>query len=289
MAQRMSHEDSGQDGRSVLGMLAIQVERDPKTGATIVKSVAPISSAPAAPTSTTIFDDGRKSIHTVGRLEGEPSTKELGEILSVINDVGMTVLLDEVTVTPNKPEVTAGNIESRNKQDDNSLSFITPNGTSKENVPQLDNSENKMEAERMTQSFTVRNMDHETKDTEEILENLEGKSLEEGPVTLVFMGYTDGTPEDVQNQEDYEGMLTAEHVIITEDGEEYVVEPGNSAPIQSASTKEREEQTEEKPQDKTLQDVPLDDDDEAQPETQRESSVGNEAKKRKKCKCCSVM
>uniref|UniRef100_A0A3Q2CC94 Paralemmin-2-like n=1 Tax=Cyprinodon variegatus TaxID=28743 RepID=A0A3Q2CC94_CYPVA len=252
---------------AVLGMLAIQVERDPKTGATIVKSVAPISSAPAAPTSTTIFDDGRKSIHTVGRLEGEPSTKELGEIL----------------------KVTAGNIESRNKLDDNSLSFITPNGTSKENVPQLDNSENKMEAERMTQSFTVRNTDHQTKDTEEILENLEGKSLEEGPVTLVFMGYTDGTPEDVQNQEDYEGMLTAEHVIITEDGEEYVVEPGNSAPIQSASTKEREEQTEEKPQDKTLQDVPLDDDDEAQPEAQGESSVGNEAKKRKKCKCCSVM
>ncbi|TMS15525.1 Palmdelphin [Larimichthys crocea] len=66
MAQRMFHE-SGQDGRSVLGTVAVQVERDPKTGATVVRSVAPVSAPAGAPMATTVFDDGRKSIHCCWR------------------------------------------------------------------------------------------------------------------------------------------------------------------------------------------------------------------------------
>ncbi|XP_043955290.1 paralemmin-2-like [Gambusia affinis] len=290
MAQRMSHEAGGQDGRSVLGMLAVQVERDPKTGATVIKSVAPISSPPGAPTSTTIFDDGRKSIHTVGSSVGEPSTEELGEILTVINDVGMTVLLDDVAVTLNKAEITTGNGE-RNKSQDQVLSFITPNGTSKEDFTQLDSSGYKREAERIKECASVSIPDKETKiatkDTAEILENIEGQSLEEDPVTLVFLGYTDASPEEDHNEEDYEGMLTAERVIITEDGEEHLVEPGTTASLQSPSASKREQETQKKSQDTTLQDVPLSDDD-VEPETQREGSVGNDGRQ-KKCRCCSVM
>ncbi|XP_012723392.2 paralemmin-2 isoform X1 [Fundulus heteroclitus] len=291
MTQRLSHDDGGQEGRSVLGMLAVQVERDPKTGATVVKSVAPISSTTAAPTSTTIFDDGRKSIHTVGSLVGEPSTEELGEILSVINDVGMTVLLDEVAVTPNKTEMTTGNVESSKNEDDNVLSFITLNGTSMEDNSQLDSSEHKLDAEKIKQHASIEIPDLKTEmvtnDAAEMLNSTEGLSLEEDPVTLVFLGYTDATPDDARDQEDYEGMLTAERVIITEDGEERVVEPGASASLQSLSANEREQEIKKRAPDTTLQDVPLDEN-EAEPETQTEDNVGKEAKQ-KKCQCCSVM
>ncbi|KAG7216125.1 hypothetical protein INR49_021806 [Caranx melampygus] len=59
-------------------------------------------STPAdAPNITTVFDDGRKSIHAVGGTGCQPSSEELGQILSVIDGVGMTALLDEVTVVPN--------------------------------------------------------------------------------------------------------------------------------------------------------------------------------------------
>ncbi|XP_054892073.1 paralemmin-1-like [Poeciliopsis prolifica] len=290
MAQRMPHDAAGQDGRSVLGMLAVQVERDPRTGATVIKSVAPISSPPAAPTSTTIFDDGRKSIHTVGGSVDEPSTEELGEILTIIDDVGMTVLLDDVAATPNKTEITTGNGE-RNKSQGHVLNFITPNGTSKEDYAQLDNSGYKREVERMKECTSVRIPDKETKivtkDITEILENMEGQSLEEDPVTLVFLGYTDASPEEDHNDEDYEGMLTAERVIITEYGEEHVVEPGAAASLQSPSATKGEQETQKKTQDTTLQDVPLNDDD-AEPQTQREDGVENDGR-RKKCRCCSVM
>ncbi|KAL3054269.1 hypothetical protein OYC64_006570 [Pagothenia borchgrevinki] len=97
MAQR-TFPESGQDGRSVLGMLSVQVERDPKTGATVIRSVAPLSSPSGA--TTTVFDDGRKSIHAVGGSGNQPSSEELGQILSIVDGVGMRVLLDEVTVTP---------------------------------------------------------------------------------------------------------------------------------------------------------------------------------------------
>ncbi|XP_047215490.1 paralemmin-2-like [Girardinichthys multiradiatus] len=291
MAKRMSHKDSGQEGRSVLGMLAVQVERDPKTGATVVKSVAPISSPTGTQTSTTIFDDGRKSIHTVGSSVGEPSNEEIGEILSAINNVGMTVVLDEVVVTPNKTEMTTGNGESNKNQGDEVLNFITRNGTSKEDNTQVDSSINKLDVEKIKQCISVRIPDHETKmitkETSEILDKMDSQSLEKAPVTLLFLGYTDATPEDVHNQEDYEGMLTAERVIITEDGEEHVIEPGTSASLQLPSAKESKQEAKKTSQDTTLQDVPLDDN-EAEPETQREDSVGNEGKP-KKCQCCSVM
>uniref|UniRef100_A0A3B3VUC2 Uncharacterized protein n=1 Tax=Poecilia latipinna TaxID=48699 RepID=A0A3B3VUC2_9TELE len=115
---------------------------------------------------------------------------------------------------------------------------------------------------------------------------LPGQSLEEDPVTLVFLGYTDATHEEDHNEEDYEGMLTAERVIITEDGEEHVVEPETTASLQSPSASKGEQETQKKTQDTTLQDVPLNDN--AEPETQREDSVGNDGGQ-KKCRCCSVM
>lgn len=270
-------------------MLTVQVERDPKTGATVVKSMAPISSPTGAPTSTTIFDDGRKSIHAVGSLVGEPSPEELGEILSVINDVGMTVLLDEVAVAANKTEMTTGNIKS-NKNQDNNQNTITNDGASKEDYTQLDSCVYKQEAERINQCVSVTipvcKTKLVTKDPTETLETMEAQRLEEDPVTLVFLGYTDAAPEE-RNQEDYEGMLTAERVIITEDGEEHVVEPGTGASLQLPLAKETMQETRKKTPNTILKEVSLYEN-KAEPETQREDSVGDVAKQ-KKCQCCSVM
>ncbi|XP_029582673.1 paralemmin-1 isoform X2 [Salmo trutta] len=96
--ERVIHEN-GLEGRSVLGMVTVQVERDSKTGVTKIRSVVPVSGAPRA-LGETVFNDSRKSVHHVGGAEGQPSAEELGQLLSVINDVGMQVLLDEIPVVP---------------------------------------------------------------------------------------------------------------------------------------------------------------------------------------------
>ncbi|XP_037400489.1 paralemmin-2-like isoform X2 [Pygocentrus nattereri] len=91
--------------RSVLGVLEIQVERDPKTGATTIKSMAPLSSAALDATGQAVFDDGRRTVHAVGELEGsQHSEAELSQILNAISDVGMQTILDGVAITCNKEQ-----------------------------------------------------------------------------------------------------------------------------------------------------------------------------------------
>ncbi|XP_040917593.1 paralemmin-1-like isoform X2 [Toxotes jaculatrix] len=216
MAQRMFQE-SGQDGRSVLGMLAVQVERDPKTGATIVRSVAPVSTPAAAPQATTVFDDGRKSIHAVGGSGGQPSAKELGQILSVIDGVGMKALLDEVTVVPSKAEKKTENAEASRTPKEKVLSLSTHHAMSKENTTQLDSLRSyNVEAELSIEDGAVSVGKKEDKkedrsimalsDMEGQVDNVDDQRLEEGPVTLVFLGYTDATNGQSHSQEDGEGL-----------------------------------------------------------------------------------
>uniref|UniRef100_A0A672GH39 Paralemmin n=1 Tax=Salarias fasciatus TaxID=181472 RepID=A0A672GH39_SALFA len=162
----------------------VQVERDPKTGATVVRSVAPVSAPAGGPNATTVFDDGRKSIHALGGSAAQPSTEELGQILSAIDGVGMKVLLEEVAVTPNKAEA-------------------------------------KSEDERGNRSTTMVVTD---------------VAQQEGPVTLMFLGYTDGTTGEDEAQEDQGGPITVERVMITEDGEEHVLGPQTSLQESSLPT-----------------------------------------------------
>ncbi|KAL6477067.1 hypothetical protein MHYP_G00155660 [Metynnis hypsauchen] len=91
--------------RSVLGVLEIQVERDPKTGATTIKSMAPLSSAALDATGQAVFDDGRRTVHAVGEVEGnQHSEEELSQILNAISEVGMQTILDGVAITCNKEQ-----------------------------------------------------------------------------------------------------------------------------------------------------------------------------------------
>lgn len=299
MAQRRFH-GSGQYGRSVLGTVAVQVERDHKTGASIVRSVAPVSTLAGAPTANTVFDDGRKSIHAVGAVGGQPSTKELGQILSAIDGVAMEVLLDEVTVTPNKLETKIEKVEANKAPEGKGLSFSTHHATSKEDKKQSDSSRSyNLELGREDCNVSIGNKEERKEDRSMMVagdiagqvDKVDDQRLEEGPVTLVFMGYTDATADGGQSQEDYDGMITVERVLITDDGEEHVLGPETPAAPQAGKES----------QDQVFQDVPLEgngagvkvqgeeDDKGLHNSCSPSTTKGEGTPKRKTCQCCSVM
>ncbi|XP_029998116.1 paralemmin-1-like [Sphaeramia orbicularis] len=311
MAQRMY--ESGEDGRSVLGMLAVQVEKDPQTGATTVKSVAPLSTPAGAPMAPTVFDDGRKSIHTISGSMGHPSIEELGQILSVIDGVGMKVLLDEVTVTPDKPEIKIEHVEASNAPEGKIPSISNHPAVSKENSFKSDDVEATLGQEDSAVNV-VNVMDEEedrsmtvVRDIAGEVENIDDQMLDEGPVTLVFLGYTDATSghsTDVcEGQEDHEGMLMAERVIITDEGEEIILGSETCPSLQPTldEAEARDQKVEKDSQDKVFQNVPLDGNGaqvkvpgvEGEKELHNSSSAsraeGEVSSKHKTCQCCSVM
>nr|XP_057906435.1 paralemmin-2-like [Doryrhamphus excisus] len=263
MAQRMFHE-SGQDGRSVLGMVAVQVEKDPKTGATVVRSVAPVSTETSATLATTVFDDGRKSIHAVAGSGCQPSTEELGQILSAVDGVGMRVMLDEVTVTPNE----------ESKMVHTEANRIPVGGLQGQHNSRTPKSDAKVELDN---TMVVR--DATGKEV-----NMDDRNLEENPVTLVFLGYTNATQET-------QDMLTAERVIITDDGDEHMLRPQSTlhgGTDQELQGKEGEMQQniplKEKPQTAQSQEDNLD-----KESSSTDAKEGKSQSKRKTCQCCSVM
>lgn len=92
---------NGQLERSGLEVMEIQVERDPKTGATTIKSMAPelapvpVPAAALDPTGEAVFDDGRGTVQAVGNTENiQHSEKELTQIPNAITEVGMKTGLD---------------------------------------------------------------------------------------------------------------------------------------------------------------------------------------------------
>ncbi|KAL6103441.1 uncharacterized protein ACO6RY_02842 [Pungitius sinensis] len=289
MAQEMFHE-SGQEGRSVLGMLAVQVERDPKTGATAIRSVAPVSKAHGE----AIFDDGRRRIHAVGGSGSQPSTKELGHILSIVDRVGVKALLDDVALAPIQEEAETQSGEASTGPGHQVVSFSTLCAPLKEDNTQFGSSRGHgLVAEPGMELRSTSMGPKEDKkgdlrissprDIAGEVGNVEELRLDDGPVTLVFLGYTDGDQGD--GREDPEGMLTAERVIITEEGEEHVLGSETSASPQEG----RESHV--------IQDVPLDGDGagmEVQEEAgdngwQTSASGGKATTKPKRCQCCSVM
>lgn len=281
MAQRMYHE-SGQDGRSVLGMLAVQVEKDPKTGATIVRSVTPVS-APADPQKASIiFDDGRKSIHAIGECGTQPSSDELGQILSVIDGVGMKAILEEATITPTQVKV-----EEFKKAPEVRV-------TSNENRLQIFEEEVCIGGVSKTMDPTDVRKKTVAVDSSPKVDVTEDEMLCEGPVTMVFMGYSDGPSEGEDlGSEEHVGMLTAERVIITDDGEELVLEQESDVPALDKAVETLKESQD------MFQDIPLEGKSEQVPEQREEGEKGlqttpttaevQDKPKRKTCQCCVVM
>lgn len=216
---------------TVLGTLAVQIERDPKTGNTIVTSVTPVSTADGAPTTTTLFDDGRKSIHAVGAQGNQPSTEELGQILSVIDGIGMEMVLDNVTVSPSRAEAKQEQWGSKRVTESKGLhvtNYITSSGEGSKQVDSY-NSDTKMlkaSCASSTDNKADKKEDRSIVTLEDIARetgHAQVQSLEHDPVTLVFMGYRDSISGKGHKDDVDEGMLTAERVMITDDGEEYVL------------------------------------------------------------------
>ncbi|XP_064170225.1 retinitis pigmentosa 1-like 1 protein [Anguilla rostrata] len=95
---------NGQEGRSVLGVVELQVERDLKTGATVILSVAPVAPGQTGAPGETVFDDGCRSVQAVGGVGATPSPEELGQILDVLKGAGLQALLGETQLIPNGRE-----------------------------------------------------------------------------------------------------------------------------------------------------------------------------------------
>lgn len=267
----------------------MQVERDPRTGATVVRSVAPVSAPAGARMTSTVFDDGRKSIHAVSGVGGQPSTEELSQILSAIDGVGMTALLEEVTLTPGKAEAEGW------------VPALSACHTAEDSAQVESSKRSELEVTGGLEDCSAIAGDKEeksimvVKNTGDEISNMDVQKLEECPVTLLFLGYTDSTPEQGQDQEDYEGMLTAERVIITDEGEEQVL-----GDVPSASP-----QVGEDSQDPGYRVIPLGENGAAGAKIQGEEgddklkdaslpsragkAEGGAASKRKTCQCCSVM
>ncbi|XP_041720428.2 uncharacterized protein LOC121551763 [Coregonus clupeaformis] len=183
-------------------MVAVQVERDSKTGVTKVRSVVPVSGAPGA-LGETVFNDSRKSVHHVGGEEGQPSVEELGQILSVINDVGMQVLLDEVPVVPQQKaeeEIKVGG--GMEEEVDIVEDPATPTTLGYKEEEDEGHGDDEMDEE-----VGVGQVD-----------------LVEGAVTLTFLGYTEVKAESKGlGHEDDRELVKVERVIISDVGEEEIV------------------------------------------------------------------
>lgn len=207
----------------------MQIERDPKTGNTTITSVTPVSTADGAPTTTTLFDDGRKSIHAVGAHGNQPSTEELGQILSMIDGIGMEMVLDNVSVLPNRPE---GSNRAADSKGLHVASLMSSSAGPSQQVASCTSYQFDSEVSRSSRASATDNKAEKTQADRSIvtLEDIaretgqaQVQSLERDPVTLVFMGYRDSVSDRGRGDEVEGGMLTAERVMITDDGEEYVL------------------------------------------------------------------
>ncbi|XP_051904791.1 paralemmin-2-like [Hippocampus zosterae] len=261
MAQRQVQE-SGKDGRSVLGMLTVQVERDPKTGASVVKSVAPASAPDSRPPASAIFD-------------GDPSTEELGQIFSAADGVGMRAMLDEVTVTLNEADPETADAEAGGGPF-KPIQAPVNRSAAKEN-PGRPESEDKMtrEVSRLSARGEERANATVVRDAAGKEVTVEDRVLEQSPITLVFLGYADSTA--AQETPD---MLIAERVLIADDGEE----PRVANPEESESEMDRGAPQMGKDQTSQVQ--------EDHAHREASSATVEERKgpsKRKTCHCCSVM
>ncbi len=281
----------------------MQVERDHRTGATIIRSVSPVSSPADTPMATTVFDDGRKSIHAVGGAGDQPSTEELGQILDVIEGVGMKVLLDEVTVETKKEETKVENVDADSPPQGETLSLPASHAMPEEDNIHLDSStsfnfEAELGIEDGAEGMENKEDKEEDRSVMEVKDivgevyKVEDQPSNEGPVSLVFLGYTESTTDQSHDQDNDEGMLTVERVMITEEGEEHVIEPEMS--VSPEAEKESEDQV--------FQDIPLEGNGAAVDKVEVEeddkglhssslpsiADAGGESK-RKTCQCCSVM
>ncbi|KAG7491588.1 hypothetical protein MATL_G00005290 [Megalops atlanticus] len=199
--------ENGEQERSVVGVVEVQVERDLKTGATTIKSVSTVAPGETAPSGETVFDDGRTSVQTVGGLGdgAQPTPEELGQVLSAVAGTAAEAAPEEAAVTPNGTE---GDGEEAHKgpAEENGCAGAdsSPSPPQAEGAPSTNGPVSDAQSPQLEGGSAEGAPDH----------------LGEGPVTMTFLGFTEAEPGQDGGEEDAGEIIRAERVIITDEGEE---------------------------------------------------------------------
>ncbi|XP_036446470.1 paralemmin-1-like isoform X2 [Colossoma macropomum] len=254
----------GQLERSVLGVLEIQVERDPKTGATTIKSMAPLSSAALDATGQAVFDDGRRTVHAVGEVEGsQHSEEELSQILNAISEEGMQTILNGVAITCNKEQgeqkekkAETGEPEvEQSSEDAGEPTDLTHDALQQEKKQHRSSAVSKPEEEEGGLNERRDVVDEEERDKVKVREGEVGVEEDEwevvncrpeeglDPVVLTFLGFTQVQTGSGLGYEDEGGLLKVEQVFIASDNDSKVDPSEELSPITAEKIPEHEEST----------------------------------------------
>ncbi|KAL4647939.1 paralemmin-3 isoform X1 [Arapaima gigas] len=194
---------------TVLGVVQVQVEKDLKTGATIIKSVAPLAPGTADCSGEVLFDDGSKSVRAAGGAD--PSPEELGQVLSAVAGVG-TLVEAQVMVNGRKAETEEAHVAP-----------VGENGFGEEE----EEDKVKCNASSPPQPEEISCENNPPGDTELGMNDgaVEGTTdgAVEGTITMTFLGFATAEPGQGLNGEDVGEIIRAERVIITDDGEDHPV------------------------------------------------------------------
>ncbi|KAL7860327.1 hypothetical protein AOLI_G00166760 [Acnodon oligacanthus] len=251
--------------RSVLGVLEIQVERDPKTGATTIKSMAPLSSAALDAPGQAVFDDGLRTVHAVGEVEGsQHSEAELSQILNAVSEVGMQTILDGVAITCNKEQedkkmekkAETGEPEvEQSSEDAGEPTDLTRDPLQQEKKQHGSSAVSKPEEEEGGLNERRDVVAEEERDKGKVREGEVGVEEDEwegvncrpeeglDPVVLTFLGFTQVQTGSGLGYEDEGGLLKVEQIFIASDEDSKVDPSEELSPITTEKIPEHEEST----------------------------------------------
>ncbi|KAI1884032.1 hypothetical protein AGOR_G00222200 [Albula goreensis] len=108
----MAALENGRETRSVLGVVEVQVERDLKTGATVIRSVAPRGEAGVA-AGIRCLTTGTGASCGSGGAGPDPDPEELGQILDVLKGAGLQAVLGGAKVVPNGKDKEDAGVEGK--------------------------------------------------------------------------------------------------------------------------------------------------------------------------------
>ncbi|XP_018617566.2 paralemmin-3 isoform X2 [Scleropages formosus] len=208
---------NGQEERSVLGVVQVQVEKDLKTGATTIKSVAPVAHGALECPGEVLFDDGSKSVQAAEGVA--PSPEELGQVLSAVDDMGM--LVEAQVIINGRKE----NAEEAHPAPPKENGFGEKEGEEEEIKHNACSPPPQEETPHASNASTDTTVD------------VAVGALEDA-VTMTFLGFSVAEPGQGLDGEDAGEIIRAERVVITDDGED---QPVSEEAPPSGSTEEPSE------------------------------------------------
>ncbi|XP_042565000.1 retinitis pigmentosa 1-like 1 protein isoform X1 [Clupea harengus] len=244
---------NGGEDRSVLGMLEVRVEKDLRTGATVITSVAPLPPGdhPGVTEVEMVFDDGRKSVRAVrGSLSAaaQPSAEELGQVLNTLAEVGVPALLEVRGLVPPSVEGQGGREEAEAAKEAEAESEeaeleaeaesedrdqAADSGSSHKSSQELEPEEDAVDSrgESVGDADSVNEKGEETDEHDNVIDTEEEEDEEEeeemfrpeeglDPITLTFLGFSQAATDPGQGNQDDGTLVRVERVFVREDSDE---------------------------------------------------------------------